>query len=377
MLDAAAAWWSAVAGLVFLITVAAGHGYDRKSLGDGPVEFQAVLRAGVGSAAVVALGSVAFAVPLPRVHVAGTVVLLTVGAAIGRHLLRRSLHGRRSRGVAMSRTLVVGDATSVHHLIHDLRSADLPRVPGHRCLPARRSRTSPRRTACPPSVRSPTSRRSPTTTRPTSSSCRAASCRATRCAGCRGRSDGPASTSWSPPGWSRCSVRACTCDPTAGLSLLRGGDDVAAPPPARQVDPRPHPRGGHPARGLAGDPRGGDRRPRDQPRPGVLPPAPHRRRRPRVHDVEAAQHVHRRRGASRRPPGQHSDRDGLMFKMHDDPRITSVGRLLRRYSVDELPQLLERRARRHVARRTAPAAAAGGRRVPRRRATAGCGCARA
>jgi exopolysaccharide biosynthesis polyprenyl glycosylphosphotransferase len=35
-----------------------------------------------------------------------------------------------------------------------------------------------------------------------------------------------------------------------------------------------------------------------------------------------------------------SNRDGLMFKMHHDPRVTRVGALLRRYSIDELPQLL-------------------------------------
>jgi exopolysaccharide biosynthesis polyprenyl glycosylphosphotransferase len=34
-----------------------------------------------------------------------------------------------------------------------------------------------------------------------------------------------------------------------------------------------------------------------------------------------------------------TDRDGPMFKMHDDPRITTVGRWLRRYSLDEVPQL--------------------------------------
>jgi exopolysaccharide biosynthesis polyprenyl glycosylphosphotransferase len=31
--------------------------------------------------------------------------------------------------------------------------------------------------------------------------------------------------------------------------------------------------------------------------------------------------------------------DGLLFKMEHDPRVTSVGRLIRRYSIDELPQL--------------------------------------
>ncbi|HEY8524260.1 MAG TPA: sugar transferase [Acidimicrobiales bacterium] len=34
-----------------------------------------------------------------------------------------------------------------------------------------------------------------------------------------------------------------------------------------------------------------------------------------------------------------NEADGLLFKVRDDPRVTRVGRTLRRYSVDELPQL--------------------------------------
>lgn len=34
-----------------------------------------------------------------------------------------------------------------------------------------------------------------------------------------------------------------------------------------------------------------------------------------------------------------SDGNGVLFKMQDDPRVTAVGAILRRYSIDELPQL--------------------------------------
>lgn len=32
--------------------------------------------------------------------------------------------------------------------------------------------------------------------------------------------------------------------------------------------------------------------------------------------------------------------DGAMFKMQDDPRVTKIGHFIRKYSIDELPQLL-------------------------------------
>ena len=37
---------------------------------------------------------------------------------------------------------------------------------------------------------------------------------------------------------------------------------------------------------------------------------------------------------------QNESQDGVIFKMKDDPRITRVGKFIRRYSIDELPQII-------------------------------------
>jgi len=50
--------------------------------------------------------------------------------------------------------------------------------------------------------------------------------------------------------------------------------------------------------------------------------------------------MHRNAEGSRRRVQGLNEKDGPVFKMREDPRTTPVGRLLRRSSIDELPQLL-------------------------------------
>jgi lipopolysaccharide/colanic/teichoic acid biosynthesis glycosyltransferase len=46
-------------------------------------------------------------------------------------------------------------------------------------------------------------------------------------------------------------------------------------------------------------------------------------------------------GAARREPApDRHDGAGPLFKLRDDPRVTRVGRVIRKYSIDELPQLV-------------------------------------
>ena len=63
-----------------------------------------------------------------------------------------------------------------------------------------------------------------------------------------------------------------------------------------------------------------------------------RRRRARVRHAQVPDDGRRRRRLAAGPRGRERGR-GALFKIRDDPRVTRVGRVLRRLSLDEIPQI--------------------------------------
>jgi exopolysaccharide biosynthesis polyprenyl glycosylphosphotransferase len=106
-----------------LALVALARGYDVSELGDGPAEYQALLRAGGWAAVLLMVLSYLTKAEFSRLRVLGGVAVLVLLALIGRYLLRRLLHHRRKRGEAMMRTVVVGERSVAAGLVLDLGGA--------------------------------------------------------------------------------------------------------------------------------------------------------------------------------------------------------------------------------------------------------------
>ena len=107
--------WAAVVGLC--------GGYDIRFIGVGTDEFRKVLNAGVWLTAFIAVISYAAKFDFARVYLAialPTATALDLGA---RYWLRRRLHHRRARGQAMQRVVAIGHPDAVASLVSALARA--------------------------------------------------------------------------------------------------------------------------------------------------------------------------------------------------------------------------------------------------------------
>jgi exopolysaccharide biosynthesis polyprenyl glycosylphosphotransferase len=106
------AWWTSV--------LLAG-GYDIRFIGLGSDEFRRILGAAVNLTAVVAVVSFAAKLDLARGYLAIALPSATVMDLMARYLLRKRLHRRRVRGWCVRRVVAVGHAAAVARLVTVLR----------------------------------------------------------------------------------------------------------------------------------------------------------------------------------------------------------------------------------------------------------------
>jgi exopolysaccharide biosynthesis polyprenyl glycosylphosphotransferase len=106
--------------LVWLSLVAVQHGYEQRFLGTGPDEFRKVADAGLLMFTVIAVVSYAVRGEIARGYVFVAVPITIFLTLLGRRQLRRWIHRLRARGLALQRVLVVGRADSVISVIEKL-----------------------------------------------------------------------------------------------------------------------------------------------------------------------------------------------------------------------------------------------------------------
>lgn len=126
-------------GLPVLWTGALGlaRGYEQRLFGVGPEEFRRILQAGFALTATVAILAYATKTEVARGYVIAALPLTTGFGLYGRYQLRKRLHRRRKAGEYMRRVVAVGHRAAVVDLVRQLR-----REPFHgmeivaACLPA-------------------------------------------------------------------------------------------------------------------------------------------------------------------------------------------------------------------------------------------------
>ncbi len=328
--------WSGLGALAFVLLVLLFGGYRLDRLGDGPGELQAVLRSGVALAGGLMATAYLLRLPVPRLAVVIGIPAVVVLALVQRHLHRRRLHHGREVGAGMRRTLVVGDGPGVSRVLGDLVVA-----PHHGYQPVGvclADRDTGEHDGVPvlggiADVVQVVADHAVETVVVTGSGLTGDALR--RLSWALGRAGAQLVVA---PDIVEVSRPRLTVRPTAGLSLL----EVEVGAPRRRLLTKSlldrslglalllaaSPVIGAAALAVAATSPGGAFY--RQQRVG-LDGSTFTMWKLRSMYVDAEE---RRLALLAR-----SDRDGLMFKMRHDPRVTRVGRVLRRFSIDELPQL--------------------------------------
>ncbi|MET8864198.1 sugar transferase [Nonomuraea sp. NPDC004580] len=112
---------SLVLPVVWCGAVALNRAYEPRMLGDGPEEFRRVVQAGVALTAATAIGSYVTKTDVARGYVVLALPLVTLLTLAARYALRRNLHRRRAAGACMRRVVAVGHAASVAELVRLFR----------------------------------------------------------------------------------------------------------------------------------------------------------------------------------------------------------------------------------------------------------------
>jgi exopolysaccharide biosynthesis polyprenyl glycosylphosphotransferase len=109
--------------LAWLVSVALAGCYDSRFIGVGSDEFRKVLNAGVGLIAVTAVLAYATKTDIARGYVVLALPCTTVLDLAARYALRKGLHRQRKRGRYLRRVVAVGHAVAVARLADELERA--------------------------------------------------------------------------------------------------------------------------------------------------------------------------------------------------------------------------------------------------------------
>jgi exopolysaccharide biosynthesis polyprenyl glycosylphosphotransferase len=112
---------SLILPLLWVVTVRIFGGYERRFLGTGSDEFRRVLNAGLSLTGALALISYAVNNELSRAYLVISMQVIVVLDLVIRLVLRKRLHRLRRAGLCMSTVVAVGHESAVGQLISELR----------------------------------------------------------------------------------------------------------------------------------------------------------------------------------------------------------------------------------------------------------------